>query len=59
MSFELAEQRLSADIINISASSSSLKKGETLLDTIRNIEALQAGFDRHAAFSRGSSRDAG
>lgn len=42
MSFELAEQRLSADIINISASSSSLKKGETLLDTVRNIEALQA-----------------
>ncbi|MBU8901417.1 MAG: aspartate carbamoyltransferase catalytic subunit [Victivallales bacterium] len=42
MSFELAEQRLSADIINISADSSSLKKGETLLDTARNIEALQA-----------------
>jgi len=40
-SFELAEQRLSADIINISASSSSLTKGETLLDTAKNIEALQ------------------
>jgi aspartate carbamoyltransferase catalytic subunit len=51
MSFELAEQRLSADIINISASSSSLKKGETLLDTIRNIEALQADLIvmRHSA----------
>ncbi len=42
VSFELAEQRLSADIINMVASSSSLKKGETLLDTIKNIEALQA-----------------
>jgi len=40
-SFELAEQRLSADIINMSASSSSLTKGETLLDTGKNIEALQ------------------
>ena len=51
MSFELAEQRLSADIINITASSSSLKKGETLLDTARNIEALQADLIvmRHAA----------
>ena len=42
VSFELAEQRLSADIINMTASSSSLQKGETLLDTVRNIEALQA-----------------
>lgn len=41
ISFELAEQRLSADIINVQASSSSLLKGETLLDTVRNIEALQ------------------
>lgn len=41
VSFELAEQRLSADIVNMSADSSSLLKGETLLDTIRNIEALQ------------------
>jgi aspartate carbamoyltransferase catalytic subunit len=41
VSFELAEQRLSADIVNISADNSSLKKGETLLDTVRNIEALQ------------------
>jgi aspartate carbamoyltransferase catalytic subunit len=40
-SFELAEQRLSADIINISASASSISKGETLLDTAKNIEALQ------------------
>lgn len=50
-SFELAEQRLSADIINIDAGSSSLKKGETLLDTVRNIEALQADIVvmRHSA----------
>ncbi len=41
VSFELAEQRLSADIVNMAASNSSLKKGETLLDTVRNIEALQ------------------
>ena len=42
VSFELAEQRLSADIINMAADVSSLKKGETLLDTVKNIEALQA-----------------
>ncbi len=41
ISFELAEQRLSADIINVAVDASSLKKGETLLDTVRNIEALQ------------------
>lgn len=50
-SFELAEQRLSADIINISASTSSLSKGETLLDTAKNIEALQVNLIvmRHSA----------
>ncbi|MBI2967665.1 MAG: aspartate carbamoyltransferase catalytic subunit [Bacteroidetes bacterium] len=41
VSFELAEKRLSADIINFSASSSSVKKGETLLDTVRNILAMK------------------
>ncbi len=41
VSFELAEQRLSADIVNMAAANSSLLKGETLLDTVRNIEALQ------------------
>ena len=41
-SFELAAQRLSADIVNISASTSSLTKGETLKDTARNLEALHA-----------------
>ncbi len=41
-SFELAALRLSADVINISASASSLTKGETLKDTARNLEALHA-----------------
>lgn len=41
-SFELAAKRLSADVINFSPSSSSVVKGETLLDTARNIEAMQA-----------------
>ena len=51
VSFELAEQRLSADIINVQASTSSLKKGESLLDTIKNIEALQVDLFvmRHSA----------
>lgn len=41
MSFELAAKRLSADILNISTSSSSIVKGETLKDTARNIEAMR------------------
>ncbi|GKS58852.1 aspartate carbamoyltransferase [Nitrospira sp.] len=41
-SFELAAKRLSADVINFSPGSSSVVKGETLLDTARNIEAMQA-----------------
>ncbi len=51
VSFELAEQRLSADIVNVAASASSLKKGETLLDTLKNIEALQVDLVvmRHSA----------
>src|SRR5215467_11972410 len=40
ISFELAAERLSADVINISTTTSSLTKGETLKDTARNIEAL-------------------
>lgn len=39
-SFELAEKRLSADILNFSASTSSVSKGETLLDTAQNLEAM-------------------
>src|SRR6516164_6120760 len=51
ISFELAEQRLSADIINFTAEASSLKKGETLKDTAKNLEALNADFIvmRHTA----------
>jgi aspartate carbamoyltransferase catalytic subunit len=41
LSFELAEKRLSADIINFSASASSVTKGETLLDTVNNILAMK------------------
>ncbi len=41
ISFELAEKRLSADTINFSTSTSSVKKGETLRDTVRNIEAMK------------------
>ncbi len=50
-SFELAGKRLSADVVNISASSSSTVKGETLLDTARNIEAMQSDIMivRHAS----------
>src|SRR5689334_14892790 len=40
-SFELAGKRLSADVINISVSTSSAVKGETLLDTVKNLEAMQ------------------
>lgn len=41
ISFELAEKRLSADVVNFSASSSSVKKGETLLDTVNNILSMK------------------
>ena len=41
LSFELAEKRLSADTLNFSASSSSVKKGETLIDTVNNILAMK------------------
>ncbi len=41
LSFELAEKRLSADIVNFSASGSSVKKGETLVDTVNNILSMK------------------
>ena len=41
ISFELAEKRLSADTISFSAATSSVKKGETLKDTVRNLEAMK------------------
>ncbi|MGA7838901.1 MAG: aspartate carbamoyltransferase catalytic subunit [Ignavibacteriaceae bacterium] len=51
ISFELAEKRLSADAINFSASASSVSKGETFKDTIKNIEAMKVDMvvARHAA----------
>ena len=51
ISFELAALRLSADVINMSAAMSSLQKGETLKDTARNLQALQADIIvlRHAS----------
>ncbi len=51
LSFELAEKRLSADTLNFSASGSSVKKGETLLDTVNNILAMKVDMIvmRHAS----------
>ncbi|MBX2901505.1 MAG: aspartate carbamoyltransferase catalytic subunit [Cyclobacteriaceae bacterium] len=51
LSFELAEKRLSADVVNFSASTSSVKKGETLLDTVHNILAMKVDMVvmRHAS----------
>lgn len=56
ISFELAAMRLSADVVNISASASSLEKGETLLDTARNLEALRADMIVIRHKSAGSAR---
>ncbi|MBX5438434.1 MAG: aspartate carbamoyltransferase catalytic subunit [Thermoflavifilum sp.] len=51
ISFELAEKRLSADVVNFSASVSSVKKGETLIDTVHNILAMKVDMVvmRHSA----------
>ena len=51
LSFELAQKRLSADVINFSASNSSVKKGETLIDTVNNILAMKVDMIvmRHAS----------
>lgn len=51
LSFELAQKRLSADVINFSAANSSVKKGETLLDTVNNILAMKVDMIvmRHAS----------
>ena len=55
LSFELAEKRLSADIINFSAGQSSVKKGETLIDTVNNILAMKVDIVvmRHANVGAG------
>lgn len=51
LSFELAQKRLSADIVNFAAASSSVKKGETLVDTVNNILAMKVDMVvmRHAS----------
>src|ERR1044072_6220283 len=57
-SFEIAAKRLSADAINISVSTSSVTKGETLLDTARNLEAMAPDciVIRHSSADRKSTR---
>jgi len=51
LSFELAQKRLSADVVNFAASSSSVKKGETLVDTVKNILSMKVDMVvmRHAS----------
>ena len=51
LSFELAQKRLSADVVNFSAATSSVKKGETLVDTVNNILAMKVDMVvmRHAS----------
>src|SRR3984885_248286 len=51
LSFELAEKRLGADVVNFSASGSSVSKGETLIDTVNNILAMKVDMVvmRHSA----------
>ncbi len=55
LSFELAEKRLSADVINFSAGQSSVKKGETLIDTVNNILAMKVDIVvmRHGSVGAG------
>ena len=55
LSFELAEKRLSADVINFSASLSSVKKGETLIDTVNNILSMKVDMVVMRHSSPGSS----
>lgn len=55
-SFELAAMRLSADVVNISATASSLQKGETLKDTAMNLQALQADIIVLRHSSAGASK---
>jgi aspartate carbamoyltransferase catalytic subunit len=56
VSFEFAEKRLSADTVNISSSESSLQKGETLVDTARNLEAMRIHMVVVRHGSSGSAR---
>ena len=53
-SFELAEKRLSADTLSVGATQSSVEKGESLLDTVRNLEAMRVDFVVIRHFSSGA-----
>lgn len=55
-SFEIAAKRLGADIINFSPSISSTQKGETLIDTIKNIESMQSDFFVVRHYSSGAAK---
>jgi aspartate carbamoyltransferase catalytic subunit len=56
ISFEFAEKRLSADTVNVAAAGSSVLKGETLVDTARNLEAMRIDMVvmRHGASGSGA-----
>jgi aspartate carbamoyltransferase catalytic subunit len=56
ISFEFAEKRLSADTVNIAASGSSVQKGETLVDTARNLEAMRIDMVVIRHWSSGAAR---
>ena len=60
ISFEFAEKRLSADTVNVASSGSSVSKGETLVDTARNLEAMRIDMVviRHRCLRRGASSSA-
>ena len=51
VSFEFAQKRLSADTVNVASSGSSVSKGETLVDTARNLEAMRLGRPKSASSS--------
>jgi aspartate carbamoyltransferase catalytic subunit len=55
-SFELAEKRLSADSVGVAASQSSVEKGETLIDTVRNLAAMRIDFLVVRHFASGAAR---
>ena len=54
LSFELAEKRLSADVLNFSSSQSSVKKGESLIDTVNNILSMKVDMVVIRHFSPGA-----
>ena len=58
-SFELAAARLSADSLSLAVSQSSIQKGESLIDTALNLEAMKIGFHGRAPFRLGRAGAAG